>query len=72
MPRTTPASPRGATAAPQREGQLHFSLQNWILLAAGLLAIVVGFMALARGSTVAAPLLLVLGYVVLIPLGIIR
>ncbi|MBA4159907.1 MAG: hypothetical protein H0X65_20930, partial [Gemmatimonadetes bacterium] len=54
------------------EGQLHFSLQNWILLAAGLLAIVVGFMALARGSTVAAPLLLVLGYVVLIPLGIIR
>jgi hypothetical protein len=29
-------------------------------------------MALARGSTVAAPLLLVLGYVVLIPLGIIR
>ena len=29
-------------------------------------------MLLAQGSTVLAPLLLVLGYVVLIPLGIIR
>lgn len=72
MPRTTPSSQRGAPAAAQREGQLHFSLQNWVLLLAGLAAIVVGFMALARGSTVIAPLLLVLGYVVLIPLGIIR
>jgi hypothetical protein len=31
-----------------------------------------GFVLLASGSTVAAPLLLALGYVVLIPLGIIR
>ena len=54
------------------EGALRFSLQNWILLAAGLLAIVIGYALLSRGSTVAAPLLLVLGYVVLIPLGIIR
>ena len=58
--------------AERREGALRFSLQNWILLAAGLLAIVVGYALLSRGSTVAAPLLLVLGYVVLIPLGIIR
>jgi hypothetical protein len=40
-------------------------------MAAGLAAIVVGYMLLASGSTVAAPLLLVLGYAVLIPLGII-
>lgn len=58
---------------PERlEGALRFSLQNWILLGAALVAIAVGYALLSRGSTVAAPLLLVLGYVVLIPLGIIR
>ena len=61
------------TPPPERvDGALRFSLQNWILLAAGLLEIAVGYALLSRGSTVAAPLLLVLGYVVLIPLGIIR
>jgi hypothetical protein len=34
--------------------------------------VTVGFVLLSGGSTVAAPLLLVLGYAVLIPLGIIR
>ncbi len=72
MPKT-PSSPRRTVpAAPEREGQLRFSMQNWLLLLAGLLAVVIGFVTLANGSTVAAPLLLVLGYVVLIPLGIIR
>jgi hypothetical protein len=50
---------------------MRFSLRNWALLAAGLIAAVGGFFALAAGSTVLAPLLLVLGYVILIPLGII-
>lgn len=50
---------------------LHFGPRNFALLAAGLAAIVVGYVLLAGGSTVAAPLALVLGYVVLIPLGII-
>lgn len=72
MPRNPSVPARGAAADADREGRLHFSLQNWILLLAGLLAIVLGFVTLAQGSTVAAPLLLVLGYVVLIPLGIIR
>lgn len=53
-------------------GTVRFGPQNWLLLAAGLLAIIAGYITLAGGSTVAAPLLLVLGYVVLIPLGIIR
>lgn len=35
-------------------------------------ALAVGFVLLSSGSTVAAPLLLALGYVVLIPLGIIK
>lgn len=62
-PPTTPAAP--AT------GALRFSSRNAIFLALGLLAIVLGYALLDTGSTVAAPLLLVLGYVVLIPLGII-
>lgn len=54
-----------------RTHTLHFGVKNVVVLAAGLAAITLGYVMLAGGSTVAAPLLLVLGYVVLIPLGII-
>ncbi len=54
-----------------RTRTLHFQAKNIVLLAAGLAAITFGYVLLAGGSTVAAPLLLLLGYVVLIPLGII-
>lgn len=63
-------TPPRATAATEKTS-LKFSAINAILLVAGLLTIVAGYMLLAQGSTVAAPLLLVLGYAVLIPLGII-
>lgn len=53
------------------EGSLRFSARNWLLLLVGLIAILAGYFLLAGGSTVAAPLLLVVGYVVLLPLGII-
>ena len=77
MPRPTPASStrpavRTSTAvATDTESSLRFSVTNLAILAAGLAAVVVGYMLLAGGSIVAAPLLLVLGYAVLIPLGII-
>ena len=63
-----------STSAPRErvEGALRFSTQNWVLLGLGLASVVAGYALLSGGSTVAAPLLLVLGYVVLIPLGIIR
>lgn len=61
--RTGPATPSHAS--------LKFSAINAILLLLGLAAIIGGYVLLAGGSTVAAPLLLVLGYAVLIPLGII-
>jgi uncharacterized membrane-anchored protein YitT (DUF2179 family) len=51
---------------------LKWSPVNYGLLGGGLASIALGFVLLAGGSTVAAPLLLALGYVVLIPLGIIR
>ena len=64
--------PNAATnTVDEQEGALRFSLLNWVLLAAGVLAVVLGDVTLAQGSTVLAPLLLVLGYVLLIPLGII-
>jgi hypothetical protein len=59
-------------AAAHSQPSLTFSLINVILLVAGLAAITIGYVLLARGSIVAAPLLLVLGYAVLIPLGIIK
>lgn len=51
---------------------LRLSLVNYVLMGAGLISIIVGYVLLAHGSIVAAPLFLVLGYVVLFPLGIIR
>jgi hypothetical protein len=75
MPRPTPAQPRAATPAPSAaadtESTLRFSPLNLAVLAAGLAAILVGFMTLGGGSTVAGPLLLMLGFAVLVPLGII-
>ena len=50
---------------------LQFSVINGILGAAGLAALVVGYWQLSLGSITAAPLLLVLGYVVLLPLALI-
>ena len=59
-------------ATPVDRASLRFSAINGILLAAGFAAITIGYALLAKGSNVAAPLLIVLGYAVLIPLGIIK
>jgi hypothetical protein len=50
---------------------LPFTRQNYLLMGAGLLAIIVGYISLGSGSITLAPILLVLGYCVLFPLGII-
>ena len=67
---------RDRAAAPTRATangiqSLRFSGVNVGLGVAGLLSLVVGYWLLAGGSITAAPLLLVLGYVVLFPLAII-
>ncbi|HSH46311.1 MAG TPA: hypothetical protein VK966_10670 [Longimicrobiales bacterium] len=51
---------------------LRWTPVNFGFMGAGIASLAVGFFLLAGGSTVAAPLLLALGYVVLIPVGIIR
>jgi hypothetical protein len=43
-----------------------------MLGAGGLVVVTLGYWLLAQGSITAAPLLLVLGYVVLLPMAIIR
>lgn len=66
------ARTRGRTADPSAApNSLRFSAINGLLLAAGLGAITAGYVLLSRGSTVGAPLLLVLGYAVLLPAAII-
>ena len=59
------------SAAPVDRASVRFSAINGVLLVAGFAAITLGYSMLANGSNIAAPLLLVLGYAVLIPLGII-
>ncbi|MEZ5357697.1 MAG: hypothetical protein R3F48_02620 [Candidatus Zixiibacteriota bacterium] len=50
---------------------LPFGPINYGLMGAALLSIIVGYLSLGSGSITLAPILLVLGYCVLFPLGII-
>ncbi|UCC24974.1 MAG: hypothetical protein JSU98_14755 [Gemmatimonadales bacterium] len=54
------------------DASLRFTSVNLILGGLGLASLVAGYWLLGQGSITAAPLLLVLGYVVLLPLAIIR
>ncbi len=53
-----------------RADEAPFGKKNWMILGAGLVSIILGFITLASGSITLAPILLVLGYCVLIPVGI--
>lgn len=50
--------------------RLTFGVRNVVLLGGAVLALTLGYWSLAAGSTTAAPILLVLGYCVLLPLGL--
>jgi uncharacterized membrane protein (Fun14 family) len=66
MAKKTPPSETGQRAA------LRFTKVNAMLGAGGVASMALGYWLLAQGSITAAPLLLVLAYVVLLPLAIIR
>ncbi len=57
------------TSAPQ--SRLQFGLANLVLLGGAALSLTAGYVLLASGSTTLAPVLLVVGYCVLLPLGLI-
>ena len=61
---------RKATKTSRRQDEKIFGRRNWLVLGLGLVFIVLGFITLASGSTTLAPILLVLGYCVLLPVGI--
>lgn len=63
---TTKSAPR------PRRPTVSFSRTNGIWLGLGTLVIVVGYALLAKGDTTFAPVLLVLGYCVLLPVGIVK
>ena len=48
-----------------------YGTQKYYLFAAAMVAIIVGFFALAKGSITLAPILLVVGYCVLLPMALI-
>ncbi len=50
--------------------RLHFRGRNFVLLGGALVAVGVGYLLLAGGNTTVAPVLLVMGYCVLFPLGL--
>ena len=55
----------------QEKLKLPFGKKNYLLFVLGILVIVLGYIALGSGSITLAPILLVLGYCVIIPLSII-
>ncbi|HYO45341.1 MAG TPA: hypothetical protein VEY33_01450 [Gemmatimonadota bacterium] len=65
---------KSSKSAPTPAGRptLSFSRSNAIWLGAGAVSIAIGFFLLAQGSETIAPVLLVLGYCVLLPIGIIK
>jgi uncharacterized membrane protein HdeD (DUF308 family) len=50
---------------------ISLSRKNYLFLLGGILSIGLGYLTLSRGSITIAPILLVLGYCILIPVGII-
>ena len=59
-----------AAAAKKKDEGLPFTKTNYYIFLAGLVAIVLGYVSLAQGSITLAPILLVLGYCVIVPVAI--
>ena len=55
----------------QHEPLLAFSRANWLLMGSGVAAAGLGFLLLSRGDISLAPILIVVGYCALIPMGIV-
>lgn len=61
----------GSVRSAEPQGvDIPFSRKNYIIFGVAAAVIVAGYIALSRGSITLAPILLLLGYLVLIPWGI--
>jgi hypothetical protein len=65
------AKPKSKIEKYKEKTVLPFTKKNYILFAIGIFVIVIGYITLGYGSITLAPILLVLGYCVLIPIAII-
>jgi hypothetical protein len=54
----------------KKRSGLAFGPANYAMMAAGIVTVIAGYILLDGGSVTAAPILLVLGYAVLLPAGI--
>ncbi len=52
------------------EGRWPYGKRNYLIFAAALIVIILGYVTLGQGSITLAPILLVLGYCVLIPIAL--
>jgi uncharacterized membrane protein HdeD (DUF308 family) len=64
------AKPAQKKPVPAKTSTFSFTKANYWTLFIGLVVIVIGYITLRRGSITLAPILLVLGYCVIIPIGI--
>jgi len=64
-----PTKPKPTTKKTLRP-MINLSKKNYAIMGAGVVTIAVGFITLAAGSITLAPILLVLGYCVMIPVGL--
>ena len=73
MPQRRKGKKQVKAAQPRRsrEGSLVLGRRNVLMLVAGIVIVLLGYLLLGRGSITAAPILLVMGYCVVIPLSII-
>jgi hypothetical protein len=60
----------GPRPAEPPSAELPFGKKNYLLFAVAAVVILAGYIALSRGSITLAPILLLIGYLVLIPWGI--
>jgi len=63
--------PVGPKVAAPPSAELPFGRKNYLLFGVGAVVIVAGYVALARGSITLAPILLLTGYLVVIPWAIV-
>ena len=68
-PRRRPRRASARSAEPQGV-DIPFTRKNYVIFGVAALVILAGYIALSRGSITLAPILLLLGYLVLIPWGI--
>ncbi len=66
----TARKPRAARGSAETDLGFRWELANSVLLGLGVATLVAGYIALARGSITLAPILLVGGYCVLIPVAL--